>query len=265
MNIPNLVRVFQNQRDTDARSEVIPVPTGISINENLMDMVADTSRQRLYISNSGLNRVDVFDMRQKQFIASIKVGQLPHSLALTPDANTFYVANTGGESISIVDLNKLVTIGRVRFPPIPFNGNLAILTPSVIAATQRGLQVVMSNGTLWTVIGDEAIPRSISPIIQTATVPAPRSMTSTPNGEYALLLDGAGYAYLYDALTDEYVQRRQVTTTFQGYYGPIAAGPRGRYYLVNGLVLNETLTPILSAGSTSVTAPGGRPGTAPTT
>jgi uncharacterized protein (TIGR03437 family) len=115
----------------------------------------------------------------------------------------------------------------------------------------------MSNGTLWKVVGDQAVPRTVSPIIQTTTVPAPRQMTATPNGEYALLLDGQGYVYLYDALTDEYVVRRQVISPpIQGYYGPIAAGPRGNYYLVNGLVLNSSLTPINSAGTVSVTQPG---------
>jgi len=257
INIPPMVRIFQNQRDPEAKGDILPIPVNYSPNEGLVDMVMDQARQRLYIANSGLNRVEVFDTRSKQFLPPIKVGQLPRALALTPDGNTLFVANTGGESISIVDLNKMQTVGRVKFPPIPFNGNLAIITPSAIAATQRGLQVVMSNGTLWSVIGDEAIPRRVSPAIQTNTVPAPRTMTATPNGEYALLLDGQGYAYLYDAATDEYVIRRQVVTApIQGYYGPVAAGPRGRYYLVNGLVLNEALTPIQSAGTTTVVTPG---------
>ena len=33
----------------------------------------DSTRQRIYIANSGMNRVEVFDIRQKKFIASIKV------------------------------------------------------------------------------------------------------------------------------------------------------------------------------------------------
>ena len=69
-------------------------------------MVSDNNRQRLYIANSGLNRVEVFDTRANQFLAPIKVGQLPRSLALAPYGKLLYVANTGGESISIVDLDK---------------------------------------------------------------------------------------------------------------------------------------------------------------
>jgi uncharacterized protein (TIGR03437 family) len=259
VNVPSLVRVYQNARDTEARADVAAVAVGISANEGLIEMAADNARQRLYISNAGLNRIEVFDMAAKRFLSPIKVGQLPHSIAITPDGSTLYVANTGGESISIVDLNKMETVGRVKFPPIPFNGNLPILTPTVIAATQRGLQIVMSNGTLWKVVGDEAVPRTISPIIQSATVPAPRTMVATPEGEFALLLDGQGFAYLYDAMTDEYVQRRQVVTApIQGYYGPVGAGPRGQYFLVNGMVLNQALTPMQSAGSVAV--PSGRPG-----
>ena len=264
INIPPAVRVFQNFRNAESRGDIIPVPVGLSANEALEDMVIDNSRSRIYIANSGLNRVEVFDMRRKQLLTPIKVGQLPRSLALTPDGNTLYVANTGGESISIIDAEKMQVTGRVKFPPLPFNSAAAIMSPSVISAGLRGLQIIMNNGTIWRVVGDEAVPRPISPIIGTATITAPRTMAATPNGEYIMLLSGNGFVYLYDSLADEYVQGRQVfTNPIQGFYGPVAAGPRGQFYLANGTVLNQSLTPIASADG--VTVPGGRPGTTPTT
>ena len=91
----------------------------------LTDMLSDNQRQRLYIANPGLNRVEVFDMRQQQFLTPITVGQMPRSMALGNDGNTLYVANSGGETISIVDLNQGVTLGRVNYPPIPFNATFA--------------------------------------------------------------------------------------------------------------------------------------------
>lgn len=255
INLPPQVRVYQNTRDTEARADVQVMPSGVSGNEGLFDMVHDTFRQRLYIANSGLNRVDVFDIRRKTFLAPIKVGQLPHTLALTPEGNTLYVANSGGESISIIDPDKLQVVGRVKFPPLAFNSSAGVLTPSVIAATQRGLQVVMSNGALWRVVGDEALPRPASAVIGTATIPAPRTLAATPNGEFAILLGGNGTVYLYDSLADDFVASRQVISApIQGFYGPIAAGPRGQYFLVNGLVLNQALS-IMSAAS-GVTIPG---------
>jgi len=264
VNIPPSIRVFQNNRDSESRGSIVPIPVGLSPNEGLIDLVYDSIRQRIYISNSGLNRVEVYDIRSARLLTPVKVGQLPHALAMTPDANTLYVANTGGESISVVDLNQGKVINNIQFPALPFNGSAAVISPSVIAYSQRGLQIVMSNGTLWKVIGNTAIPRTVSAVIGTSVIPAPRTMASTPNGEYILLLDGNGYANLYDALADDYVQRRQVQPApIQGYYGPVSAGPRGQYFLVNGFVLNSSLSPIASAGTTLVSNNAGGFGATP--
>lgn len=257
VNLPPQIRVFQNMRDADARASVLPVATGPSGAQGLTDMVADSARQRLYIANAGLNRVEVFDMRSRTFLAPIKVGQLPRSLALTPDGNSLFVANSGGESIMEIDMVSLEVVRRLKFPPLPFNSFAGIVTPQIIAATQRGLMVLMSNGTLWRVIDDDVIPRDVSPIIGTSTIPAPRSMAATSTGEFLLLLGGTGTAYLYDSLSDDFVQSRSVfPAPIQGYYGPITSGPRGAYFVVNGYVLNQSLG-IVSAPP-AVTPSGGR-------
>ncbi len=245
VNVPSIVRVYQNSRNAEARGNLIPIRTSLSPSEGLTDVVIDSVRQRLYIANSGMNRVEVFDIRQRRLLDPLKVGQLPRALALSPDNSTLYAANSGSESISIIDLERLEVTGRIKFPPIPFNGNVPIVTPSHLGVTQRGLQIVMSNGTLWRVVGDEAVPRAISPIIGSTTVPAPRTVSVTPNGEFLFLLAGNGNAYLYDAQVDDYVQARQVAPApVTGYFGPVSAGPRGQYYLVNGLVLNQSLSPV---------------------
>jgi len=49
--IPN-VRVFQNNRNAEARGAIIPVDTGAGAT-GLADMLSDTARQRLYIANPG--------------------------------------------------------------------------------------------------------------------------------------------------------------------------------------------------------------------
>jgi len=245
VNVPSIVRVYQNGRTPEARGNVVPIRTSLSPAEGLTDVVIDSVRQRLYITNSGMNRIEVFDIRQRRLLAPIKVGQLPRTLAMSPDNATLFVANSGSESVSIIDPERLVVTGRIKFPPIPFNGNVPIVTPSHIGVTQRGVQIVMNNGTLWRVVGDEAVPRAVSPIIGSVTVPAPRTVAVTPNGEFMLLLAGNGNAYLYDAQVDDYVQARQVAPApVTGYFGPVSAGPRGQYYAVNGLVLNQSLSPI---------------------
>ena len=250
--IPN-VRVFQNNRNAEALGTIIPVDTGATTT-GLSDMVADTARQRLYIANPGKNRIEIFDMKQQQFLTPIPVGQLPLSIAFGGDTNTLYVANSGSEYLSVVDLTKGAVTGKVRLPPIPFNASFALLTPSVVASSQRGPQVIMSNGTLWMIVGASVVPRTLNTdVFGTATsIPAPQTMASSSEGSFVLLLGGNGGAYLYSAAADDFVAARQVIPTpIQGYYGPIAAGPGGLYYLVNNQVLNQALTPIGTAATGS--------------
>ncbi len=244
INIPPAVTVYQNHRDAEARGEIIPVPTSMTLSAGLLDMVHDAPRQRLYLANAGMNRVEVFDMRQRRFLAPIKVGQLPSSLAITPDGNFLYVANSGGESISVVDLHRDLKVDRIVFPATPFNANVALVTPNLISVGVRGPLVVMSNGSLWRVVGNEAIPRTRSAIIGALTVPAPRSLAASPGGEFIFLLAGNGWGYLFDSTVDEFVQGRLVISgAIQGYFGPVTVGPRGQYIAVNNLVLNSSLTP----------------------
>ncbi len=263
INIPPAIQIYQNNRNAEARGEIVTMDVGLSANEGLVDVVLDSTRQRLYIANSGKNRVEVFDTRTRALMAPIRVGQLPRSLAFAPDGQTLYVANSGSESISIIDLEKREVIGRVKFPALPFNGNAALLTPQLIAAGQRGPLVIMSDGSLWRVIGNEIVPRTFNAgVIPVANgrqiINAPRTMSASPNGEVILVFSSQnGTGYLYDSTIDDFVQSRQiVANNVAGYRGPVSVGPRGQYFVVNDQILNQSLTPIgNSAGG--IPAPGG--------
>lgn len=258
--LPN-VRIVQNNRNAEARGTILPVDIGATTS-GLTDMIADNPRQRLYIANPALNRIEIFDMQKQQFLSPIQVGQLPRSMAIGTDGNTLYVANAGSEAISIVDLNRGAVTGRVPLPPIPFNAGFSVITPQMIASTQRGLQVLMSDGTLWKIVGNTIEPRTLnSTVFGTArSIPGPQSMAATPDGSYLLVLAGNGTAYLYDATADDFVSARSVIPTpVVGYYGPIAAGPNGQYYLTNDQVLNQALTPVGNNAGTGPTSGTGLP------
>ena len=85
-------------------------------------MLLDEARGLVYITNSGYNRIEVFDTKKQHFVDPIPVGQLPHQMAMGGDGKTLYVGNTGGESISIVDLDLGRVVDSVVFPPVPRNG-----------------------------------------------------------------------------------------------------------------------------------------------
>jgi uncharacterized protein (TIGR03437 family) len=278
VNIAPNLRVFQNNRNADSNGKILVTQQNISAGEGLMDMAMDTARQRIYVANSGLNQIEVVDMKTQTLMTPIKVGQLPHSMAMSTDGVTMYVANTGGESISIVDLNKMQTVGSVTFPAIPTNVAVALAYPSAIAESETGPQFVMSDGSLWKIDGTMAVPRVLNPeifggsdttLVRTVSGgnPSQFAMAATPAGEYVLLVTGAGNAYLYDASVDDYTKVQSVfTTPLTGFIGPIAAGPKGAYFVANGTLLNLALTTIAGPpGSSTSTTTTGLPTTTSTT
>jgi uncharacterized protein (TIGR03437 family) len=88
-------------------------------------------------------------------------------------------------------------------------------------------------------------------------------MAASPEGQYAVLFTGTGSAYLYNAMIDDFTVTKQIFTAMTGLLGPVTAGPNGLYFVVNGVVLNSSLTPVLnipdSNGGTRTTTSTSRP------
>ena len=260
INIPNTVRVYMNVRDSDQRGIIYPIPTVPNNspgaiynpifnggNEGVQDIVLDQPRNLVYLTNSGYNRIEVFDTVARKFLDPIPVGQLPHQMALATDGSTLYVGNTGGELISIVDLSQTPArvIGTVNFPPIPRQAggtNTAVLNPRSLAYGLFGLEFVMSNGSQWKLTSNNVATVRPTNTITPLIFPTPTSMIAPPDGTSIFTLAGNGVGYLYDALSDSYSGLELLfPPTISGYYGPIAAGPQGAYFLAGGLTLNSSL------------------------
>lgn len=263
INFPNTIRVYMNYRQSDQRGIIYPRPVSLSNGQGLQELMLDESRNRVYVSNAGYNRIDVFDTQKQRFIDPIEVGQLPHSVAMTTDHSILYVANTGGESISIVDLDSQKVVGQVEFPPIPRAGNQNSIQPTAMAMGLSGLQFMMLNNTtvtFWQLIGNQATPR-LANSITPASISTPAYMAATPDGQYILTLAGNGNAYLYDALIDTYTASRQLyDQTPISYFGPITGANAASYFVVSGLTLNSALAVIGGSerpGQTQTSPPAG--------
>src|SRR5947207_3519451 len=184
INVPPTIRVYMNYRLSDQRGIVYPIPTTLnnslnnnggntSGNEGLQDILLDEARGRVYITNSGYNRIEVFDIKKQHFIDPIPVGQLPHQMAMGGDGKTLYVGNVGGESISIVDLDLQRVVDGVTFPPVQRNGAANPIYPRSLAMGNFGLQFIMSNGSLWKVVGNQALPRPLDSVYTAALAGCP--------------------------------------------------------------------------------------------
>src|SRR5262249_3065356 len=109
INIPPVIRVYQNWQNADTKTNVFPIEVAFALvndPEGLVDVLMDNARQRVYIANSGRNQIEVFDIRQQTLLDPIEVGQFPRSMAFDTDGRTLFVANSGGEWISMVDLDQ---------------------------------------------------------------------------------------------------------------------------------------------------------------
>jgi hypothetical protein len=178
-------------------------------------------------------------------------------MALDGDGKTMWVANSGGESISGVDLDQGVVTGSVQFPAIPRSGTTNPVTPSSMIWGYSGVEFIKSDGSQWEVVNGMATLRptnSVTPVnIATNTTEGPVRMVATASGQTAIVLGGTGITYLYNALADAFTVADALysSTTIPGYFGPLAAAPDGSYYLANGLVLNSSLSVIGGAQSTT--------------
>ena len=254
INIPNTIRVFMNYRLNDQRGLIFPIPTlanGVNPGRGLRDIVLDEKRDRIYISNSALNRIEVFDTVKQRYLDPVEVGQFPQNMELSLDRDTLYVANTGGESIQTIDLASLSITGNVEFPPTPRNAAQNALTVDSMAMTLAGLQFTTTNGNVWRTLGNQAVVRPGGGVFNAAgTVGGNRFMAASPGGEFAMLLASVAgtttaNGYLFDATIDAYTASRTVfQQPYASYVAPTGAGPRGEYFLAGGLILGSSLTPI---------------------
>src|SRR5258708_9279972 len=83
------------------------------------DMVLDQPRGRLYLVNSNLNRVQVYSIAQRTFLASITTGTQPLSGAMSPDGKFLYVTCFAQASLNVIDLDRSTVIRRVSLPASP--------------------------------------------------------------------------------------------------------------------------------------------------
>jgi DNA-binding beta-propeller fold protein YncE len=277
INIPNTIRVYMNKRDPDQAGIVYPVPTAPNNspgsaanptfaggNEGLQDIIFDSQRNLVYISNSGYNRLEVFDAINKVFLNPISVGQLPHQMAMSTDNTTLYVGNTGGELISIVDLsqNPPVQTGYIILPAYPRQAggtNSTLINPRSLAYGLFGLEFIMSNGGQWKLVANNtATVRPADNVTSTTAgsslFTAPTTMVASSDASTILTLSGNGNGYLYDAVTDSYVGASALFgNNLTGYFGPIAAQGNASYLLAGGEVLNSSLTVIAGVPSAGAT------------
>src|SRR5258708_30567349 len=121
-----------NNRLSDQRGVVYPLPVTPTNTEGLQDILIDEARNRVYVANSGYNRIEVFDIAAGRFTTPIDAGQFPHQMALDGDGRTLWVENSGGESIGMGDLELRRYNRSAQVPTLPTAGTPHPATPPAL-------------------------------------------------------------------------------------------------------------------------------------
>jgi YVTN family beta-propeller protein len=89
-------------------AQVFPIPGTLS------SISYDQQRQRLYISNTSNNRVEVFNLATQDLLSPISVGNAPTNLSLTPDGTRLAVLNSTDGTISVIDPVQMKVVATYR-------------------------------------------------------------------------------------------------------------------------------------------------------
>lgn len=112
----------------------IASPLFVPVTGALSELVFDDQCEHIYVTNRTNNTVEVFSLPTGRLQAPIQVGSAPSGIDMAPDGQTLYVANSGGNNISVVDLGRGVERLKVAVP-----GNFINDTPFSLAVAKSGL------------------------------------------------------------------------------------------------------------------------------
>ncbi len=91
-------------------------PRAVTVTGHLTEVIFDDACEHVYLTNATSNRVEVFSIADDELQTPIAVGSQPTGLDVSPDGATLYVANSGGNNISVVDLTTGVEQQKVTVP-----------------------------------------------------------------------------------------------------------------------------------------------------
>ncbi|MDP3772944.1 MAG: Ig-like domain-containing protein, partial [Gemmatimonadales bacterium] len=131
---------------TDTLTVVAGKTIALPLGGQIGDAIYNRNRNELYLSNTTLNRLEIFQLNDSTFAPGIPIGSRPVGIALWPrdtlgsNADTVIVANSGGTNLSIVDVSAArVERRRHRLP------NYLVQTVKTSTNAGGGLDIIVTE------------------------------------------------------------------------------------------------------------------------
>ena len=248
VNLAPDVRVLVNNREPDQRGSFIDIPG------KLVDLAADPVRRRVYVLRQDKNQVLVFDSTNFTQIATLRTGNTPWSMAITPDHKYLITGADNSQVAHVFDLNTLKPYNLIVLPFGHYPRSIAASRRAVLAASRvagpkhqidllRVPQGVNYEGTSTTLPSLGVWNNDID--INT-------TLAASPTGATIVAAQGNGKALLYDANVDSFVSAVQPADKFSGTVAALSDSA----YVIDNMVFNSSLGVSRTLEKTTGSPPG---------
>jgi uncharacterized protein (TIGR03437 family) len=239
VGITTPVRLLINTKDPDQRGIIHSLPGKI------VDLMADSSRRRMYAIRQDRNQVLVMEGSSFNPIAVFRTGNTPTKMVLTRDNRYMIVGNDHSQIANVFDLETLqatpfIVFPGGHYPRTPAISNSQIFTVVRNAGTQAGLidRVDFANRVATT-------PSSLG--IYTNNVPPDSTMTTSPSGGSIFTAMSDGTVLLFDDTFQAFEASRKDVGALSGSYAAISDD----VFFAGGTLFNRSMVPMGTITGTS--------------
>jgi len=213
----------------------LQAPRLISISGSLGKVVIDSACHYAFVSNTTLNRVEIISLDTLSRQNPVQVGSSPIGMDLTADESALYVANSGGNNISVVDLGSRTELRKINVPP-----NFSNDRPYSIAIASNGLAIFSTTFSgsgfgarvMQLELATDAVSHRTELFLNSSTTEQTRLNASGDRTVIGLEVgdDSGGPVFSYNASTNSFSSVKRLNT----FLADIGVNGRGTVLLALG-------------------------------
>jgi len=228
VNVPPTVRLLINNREPDQRGATV------NISGNLVDLLADPSRDRFFVLRQNTNEVLVFDGNTYQQTATLKTGNTPTQMAISFDRRWLIIGNDNSQIATVYDLETLQPSTPIVMPFGHY--------PRSIAASGRAMLIASRvAGPIHTIDRVDMTARVATELptlgVWENNIDINTALVASGNGSRILAAQATGGMLLYDGNADTFTISRKDYTALAGAY----AASSFDQFVVGNLMFNSSL------------------------
>ncbi|HEY3669307.1 MAG TPA: beta-propeller fold lactonase family protein [Acidimicrobiia bacterium] len=152
---------------------------------------------RIYVTNQLDNTASVIDGATHKMVATVRVGVSPAQMAVSPDRKSVYIANTGSDTVSVLNTDDNTIARTIALPPRS--------RPIDVAVNPNGRYLYIADGGSNRVAVLDARAERVVASVRVGTQPL--SVAAAPDGKTVYAANsGSGDVSVINARTNRVVR-----------------------------------------------------------